>query len=237
LVFHDLDKLTSVFIHLFPALVTFCLRWYSHDTKEICTNENCQMSLEKTILVSLGFYIVWQILYLIKTEVLDAKKLQSDTKIMTSVRWMSEVKPHPLWIFFEKHGAKKEYASIILVGFQFIYTIITFFPVYLIYHWFELHVFYLSLITLICIWNGANFYFEIFSETYSKRLQRFIRSSMENSSSSSTTTTTIPSSSMTTKTTADTNRDMLSCDCNSEAEDLPSSDLFQEPQSSQNLGH
>ena len=29
LVFHDIDKLTSTFIHFYPALVTYCVRWYS----------------------------------------------------------------------------------------------------------------------------------------------------------------------------------------------------------------
>lgn len=54
------------------------------------------------------------------------------------------------------------------------YTIATFLPVFVVYNWFEAHVLYLAIIGMVCIWNGANFYFEIFSETYSKRLQRFI---------------------------------------------------------------
>jgi hypothetical protein len=34
---------------------------------------------------------------------------------------------------------------------------------------------------VICIWNGANFYFEIFSETYTKRIQRFLKEKIQES--------------------------------------------------------
>lgn len=28
LVFHDIDKITSIFIHAFPGMLVFCMRWY-----------------------------------------------------------------------------------------------------------------------------------------------------------------------------------------------------------------
>lgn len=28
---------------------------------------------------------------------------------------------------------------------------------------------------LTCVWNGANFYFDVFSETYTKRLHRYLK--------------------------------------------------------------
>jgi hypothetical protein len=35
MVFHSVDKITSLFIHLNPALLMFCLRWkISGETKE-----------------------------------------------------------------------------------------------------------------------------------------------------------------------------------------------------------
>lgn len=62
---------------------------------------------------------------------------------------------------------------------QFIYTILTLLPIIPIFYSFALHVIYLSTIFLICIWNGANFYFDIFTETYSKRLEKYLRMELE----------------------------------------------------------
>jgi len=94
---------------------------------------------------------------------------------MTSSRWMSEIKPHPLWKFYRKHGASLKYANFYLVSTQFVYTIGTLIPVIPVFGSFEVHSVYLAFIFVCSVWNGANFYFEIFTETYSKRLQRFLK--------------------------------------------------------------
>jgi hypothetical protein len=42
--------------------------------------------------------LVWQALYIFKTELMDKKKLDSDANIMTSLRWfIREDKPHPIY--------------------------------------------------------------------------------------------------------------------------------------------
>eukprot|EP01118_Nematostelium_gracile_P010000 TRINITY_DN3399_c0_g1_i1.p1 TRINITY_DN3399_c0_g1~~TRINITY_DN3399_c0_g1_i1.p1 ORF type:complete len:411 (+),score=27.96 TRINITY_DN3399_c0_g1_i1:91-1323(+) len=175
LVFHDLDKLTSVFIHFFPSLVTFCRRWYSVDSDVLCPNNQCAISFYHAMVIPMFCYTIWQVLYLIQTEILDATRIRSDKTIMTSVRWMSEVKPHPLWVFYRKHGANVKFAYVYLAVTQYVYTIGTLLPVFVIYSSFEMHAAYLALIFIASVWNGANFYFEIFTETYSKRLQRYLK--------------------------------------------------------------
>eukprot|EP01117_Protostelium_nocturnum_P007627 TRINITY_DN2732_c0_g1_i2.p1 TRINITY_DN2732_c0_g1~~TRINITY_DN2732_c0_g1_i2.p1 ORF type:complete len:541 (-),score=130.38 TRINITY_DN2732_c0_g1_i2:10-1464(-) len=177
LVFHDLDKLTSVFIHLYPPLVTFCLRWFPSEGFHICDDpgpqcpNNCSLNYFIVISLIMVIYLLWQFMYLFKTEIVDGRKLRSDKQIMTSARWMSEVRPHPIWKYFKKRGAKENHAIPVLVGVQLLYTIATVIPTLIVFNSFTLHVIYLSLVSLICIWNGANFYFDIFSETYTKRLK------------------------------------------------------------------
>jgi len=177
LVFHDLDKLTSVFIHLFPALVTWCIRWYpsNGDLSYLCHDNDCNLSYYNVFVLTMGIYAFWQVLYLIQTDVVDRRKIELDKDIMTSCRWMTEVKPHPIWKFYKKHGASLKYANFYLVVTQFFYTIGTLVPVMIAFNSFELHSIYLALIVICSIWNGANFYFEIFTETYSKRLQRYLK--------------------------------------------------------------
>jgi len=42
--------------------------------------------------------LLWQALYIFKTELMDKKKLDSDANIMTSLRWfIREDKPHPIY--------------------------------------------------------------------------------------------------------------------------------------------
>jgi len=205
LVFHDLDKLTSVFIHIFPALVTFCWRWYPHnDHSTVCPEGDCWVAFG-ALGLALVCYCFWQIAYFVKTEVIDKEFIEKDKEIMTSARWMSDVKPHPIWVMCAKRGCKREQASFVLMTVQLIYTGLTFVPIPFIYHSFELHVLYLAATFLVAVWNGANFYFEIFSETYSKRLQKMLNEAaaarnLEVSEKAATTASTSSSSTSTEKT-------------------------------------
>jgi len=176
LVFHDLDKTTSVFIHMFPPLVTFSLRWYppGNDFSLVCLEPDCRASLYYTFGVSFVAYCLWQALYLIQTEVIDKEKLAKDKQIMTSVRWMTEYKPHPVYKWMVKNGYRYGPTSALVLT-QGIYTFITLLPIIPVFQYYELHAVYLCLIFLVCIWNGANYYFEIFTETYTDRLQRFLK--------------------------------------------------------------
>ena len=39
-----------------------------------------------------------------KTEVLDGEKIRKDNEIMTSVKWLTQVKPHPIYLLMKKYG-------------------------------------------------------------------------------------------------------------------------------------
>eukprot|EP01119_Soliformovum_irregulare_P014837 TRINITY_DN4092_c4_g1_i1.p1 TRINITY_DN4092_c4_g1~~TRINITY_DN4092_c4_g1_i1.p1 ORF type:complete len:391 (-),score=63.98 TRINITY_DN4092_c4_g1_i1:81-1253(-) len=175
IVFHDLDKLTSVFIHMLPALVTFTRRWYPSSLEYVCSESDCSLRWIYALAIPIGLYVFWQILYLFQVEYVDGDWINSDEDIMTSARWMSSKRPHPIWVFFHKRGAHISKATMVLVSVQFAYTFLTLLPVKFIFESFWLHSAYLSLLFIACVWNGANFYFEIFTETYTKRLKRQVR--------------------------------------------------------------
>jgi len=180
LVFHDLDKITSVFIHMFPPLVTFSLRWYPphNDFSLVCLEPDCKMSPFYAFAVSFIVYCIWQFLYIIQTEVIDKEKLSKDKALMTSVRWMTEFKPHPIYKLMLKKGFKYGPTAALTIT-EGIYTFLTLLPIIPIFQYYELHAVYLCLVFLVCIWNGANYYFEIFTETYTDRLQRFLKEKKE----------------------------------------------------------
>jgi len=175
LVFHDLDKLTSVFIHVYPPLVTYCLRWYPRagDFHTICGSEenSCELSFREGLMNPFYLYVYWQIAYYVKTEFLDRKKLASDKDLMTSLRWMTEKEPHPVYKWCRARGYKGSGVTL-LVFVQFCYTIATVVPAMIFFSHFWLHTAFLLFVFLCIIWGGASYYFEVFSESYSKRLQQ-----------------------------------------------------------------
>jgi len=104
LVFHDLDKITSLFIHVFPGLLTYTIRW--HTDLYINNIEDDLKIWPFEIGYMILFYILWQALYVFKTEYLDANKFQNDATLMSSARWLSSVQPHPIYRAIVNFGFK-----------------------------------------------------------------------------------------------------------------------------------
>ena len=129
LVFHSTDKMTSIFIHILPSLVTFCHRWESHlvnrDFPFYEEIDGTLLDISKDfVIVPFCYYVVWQIIYLIKTEVVSKGKLEYNTEIMTSLRWLTRKKDsasYKLLSVFGEHNQLPTFVSI-----QAVYTVATF---------------------------------------------------------------------------------------------------------------
>lgn len=93
LVFHDWDKLTSCFIHTFPPLISFAIRWFPEEFPgySTCIDETCQVGVMHTVVPHLLFFTFWVISYYLKTEHIDKKFLNERTHIITSFRWITEM--------------------------------------------------------------------------------------------------------------------------------------------------
>ncbi len=85
LVFHSLDKVTSVYIHILPALLTYVWRWFPENWEffqAACGGEgadmaHCTLSYTDWFVYPLAFYIGWQIFYLWFTGEPCESKLQN----------------------------------------------------------------------------------------------------------------------------------------------------------------
>lgn len=62
LVFHDIDKVTSLFIHAMPALLSYCVRWCNPELWADSTEEENFISV-KDIGIMMLFYVLWQVDY------------------------------------------------------------------------------------------------------------------------------------------------------------------------------
>lgn len=54
---------------------------------------------------------------------------------------------------------------------QLVYTCLALLPVALFWSFFHMHLVYLVCIYLVCVWNGSNYYIEVFSKAYRKQFE------------------------------------------------------------------
>ncbi|KAI9345285.1 hypothetical protein BDR26DRAFT_156668 [Obelidium mucronatum] len=135
LVFHSLPHITTIYIHLLPAFVTYVIRWIpidGQDVSSLCSGNACVMHVSDLFGWPIALYLVWQILYLVKTEVLDRKKLQADKDIGTSLRH--------LIAFYQNHFWGKvvnslgpQFSILMFVLMQLVYTAVVSIPTALFY--------------------------------------------------------------------------------------------------------
>lgn len=188
LVFHSLDKVTSVFIHIFPPLVTYCIKWMPELQNDVyCDNVTYvtnyrdarfpalgQMELPSfrdVIICSTVAYGVWQFLYYLFIMVGRRDKVESGLRL-TSYSWLLD-DTHGKKGFIQNvafmFGAKWKLEMFMLL--QLVYNVVTSIPTYYLYRHFWLHTTFLILMFAVSVWNGANYYIEVFSRRYISEIE------------------------------------------------------------------
>ncbi|POW05457.1 hypothetical protein PSTT_09710 [Puccinia striiformis] len=142
---HSVEKVTSLFIHIYPALVFTVIRhFYPNATERFpALKELDTISLTKTLTICSTIYIVWQTMYYKFVIIARAQRFRR----------------RPAWR-----------ANGFMIA-QYIYTIVTMLPALL---WFYqskvLSGLFLWLMFSVSVWNGASFYMEVFGRRFEKEL-------------------------------------------------------------------
>ena len=129
-------------------------------------------------------YLAWQIAYLLKTELWDVKRLDEDPELVTSLRWLANDYKAGVTRFALRVGravgafrrdelfdASSLKTKFVFVTLQLAYTVVTFLPIPLCYRNKTAHTALMCLAFLSCIWNGAEYYIDIFSRRYAKKFE------------------------------------------------------------------
>lgn len=197
-IFHDYDKIVSVYIHLLPSMLYYTLRWHSGRTDALggassssgsstddgaCFHNNCTPLTLFDYAVATGLYFVWQVLYILKTEVLDKQRLDTHPELLTSLRWMSGATKNSLarailtvlrrvGVFGpqEQFCATSAKTKGVFVLSQLLVTVVAFLPTPLFYYSSSCHLLFIVFIFTVTIFNGASFYIEVFSKRYSVKI-------------------------------------------------------------------
>jgi len=177
LVFHSMDKMTSMFIHILPPLVMFSRRWGDHLAKR---EFPLYKRIDGTILSILKdfwlgpfcLYLLWQAIYLVKTEVISKRKLEYNTDMMTSLRWLTRKKNSTSYKLISVFGEHNQLPTFVLI--QAVYTLVTFLVIPLLWHSIWLHSIYLGVIFIIALANGATYYFHVFAKRYIEEIGKLV---------------------------------------------------------------
>ena len=180
LVFHDFDKITSVYIHFLPTCLYYCLKLGVG--KESFVDTNLQF---KDYANCLLFYLTWQVFYFFKTEIHDRQKLEQDPELLTSLKWLSGNQKNALSKSalklcrkFGLFGPEERFSSTsmktkaVFMIFQLIFTIVAMVPTYHAWCYSTFHLSYIATIFVISLFFGASYYVEIFSTRYTTALER-----------------------------------------------------------------
>lgn len=194
LVFHDLEKITTLLVHLMPPLVMICRRWsYTLDVDGIaplylrCSGSDesydsdgvCYISFTRSVFLPLCWYALWQAAYLLLTEVLHRHVLDSDPSLSTSLRYIirgGRGGLHDAALAVsrrlgclrkdERFSESSNTSKAIFVSAQLVFTIVTLLPVYMLYHSHTLCVAMSCVWIGASVWNGSEYYIEVFSKRY-----------------------------------------------------------------------
>ena len=189
LVFHSIDKMTSAMIHILPSVVMFSMRWENNllhhkfplwESDSSSTSQAMNTTVTNAIINHIidfvcypfAFYLIWQCLYLFKTEVISYKKLSNDTELMTSLRYLQRYATNTRTFKIINELFGPNHMLIGFVSYQGVYTIATLLPVSIFWHSMRIHTLYLSLIFIQALINGASYYFQIFASRYIEDLQK-----------------------------------------------------------------
>jgi hypothetical protein len=177
-VFHDHEKVTSVLVHILPLMLCYTMRWHG---KTAVDSADKFLRVEDFALASVG-YFCWQVMYYVKTEILDKQKLDDDQEIQTSLRWITTDKKNPFTNAMLKllrsigiMGQEEIFVpdqfktKFIFMMSQFIYTLLTFMVAPLVYYSKTLHLYAIGATFILSTYLGASYYIEIFSKRYQNK--------------------------------------------------------------------
>jgi len=174
-VFHDIDKLTSLYIHMMPPLMSHIYRYLLVDEPTFMFRQpSAQASLTgRDFIFMIFFYMLWQFFYWIKVEVIDHDKISADPTIVTSAKWLSQYQPHPIYLAIKKKWSWVTPQATLIVT-QLMYTGMTMTLIPFMYNYQAFHAGVLIFTFGVACWYGAQFYFDSFTENYTKRLEKIV---------------------------------------------------------------
>lgn len=181
LVFHDMDKVTSLYIHIYPPLIFTMMRHFYPNAAARFPAVTAVMAPWKSLFLSAVIYSIWQGLYW-KLVLVDRKAKVESGQRTTTFSYMLNDKRGVIGRMLQ--SVPTQYR---LPGFMFgqlLYTVVTELPAaFLLYHSPTASVIFLLIIFGVSVWNGAGYYIEVFGRKFERELEALRKELAESRSS------------------------------------------------------
>ncbi|KAF5357674.1 hypothetical protein D9758_007406 [Tetrapyrgos nigripes] len=171
LVFHDLDKVTSLFIHVYPPFVFTVIRHFYPNAEERfpALKELPHLNPLHALLISSGIYFSWQLLYW-KFVLIDRREKIESGQRTTSFSFLLNNQRGIIGRSLSAVSPQSRIAA--FMGGQLVYMVLTELPaVFLLYDSpFWSGVFLLAIFG-VSVWNGGGYYIEVFGRKFERELE------------------------------------------------------------------
>ncbi|XP_064601530.1 uncharacterized protein LOC135467665 isoform X2 [Liolophura sinensis] len=161
LVFHSLDKVTSSFIHLLPTFLSFGVRWYSSTTSLYWYTSFIPQPLEPSwvwlVAVPLACFVIHSLIYSLIVNVI----LKPSDEYLTSYRYLTSREGTYLYMVFNMFGPRARVYMYTI--FNWMFCLVTLLFSRLLFEFYIANCIALAFVVLVCIFNGASFYMDVFS--------------------------------------------------------------------------
>jgi len=161
MVFHSLERISTNFMHLSPAIAFWTLRMTNYV-------QISPLSIFEYILYSLGGYLIWLITYYVTVLILAYDRCKkyghqtAYTRIMNNKHYFS-------YRFCGYFGEK--YSKLMYCLGHAIFTLITIVLSYIALNFEAIHCIYVVGILIISLWKAANYYMDVFVKHYEVEVQ------------------------------------------------------------------
>jgi hypothetical protein len=169
LVFHSLDKVTSIFIHLTPVLVSYAVRWYAapmatagfswQPVYAVCAPDDSSCCNPVLLLVlPCALFAAHQVFLLLFTGWLCP--MPEGKEYLNSFRYLAGDKRGMLHSATACCGSAPWKKVVVFGVLNIVYTFLTLLPSLLLYRSWHAHLAFIMLITMVAAYNGSHFYFD-----------------------------------------------------------------------------
>lgn len=169
LVFHSLDKITSHFMHWFPALVSWATRWHPSPTLQAALDADPALraqweaaGLWELCLLPMLPYLLWAVLYYIKIFVVSSQRIR-DRGYHTLFSYITSRRS--LYSKVVLHSPKR-LQPLVYMAVHLLLTATAQTAGWLWWHSHLAHTALLSLVFAVSSYGGATFYFDYFARKY-----------------------------------------------------------------------
>ncbi|KAG1773853.1 hypothetical protein EDD22DRAFT_3509 [Suillus occidentalis] len=171
LVFHDTDKVTSLFVHIYAPFTFTVIRHFYPNAEDRFPALKALPYLDpvRALLVSGAIYITWQVMYW-KFVLVDRRSKIASGQRTTSFSFLLN----------DKRGAigralstvPPQYREVSFMAGQLVYSLLTELPaVFLLYDSPVWSGAFLMFIFSVSVWNGGGFYIEVFGRKFERELE------------------------------------------------------------------